>query len=336
MHPDPIQTLGYVDGGINAELYQLAARFLDLQKIRCLSPKTIEAYRYDLLHLFRWLTSLGKHISQLSYQDLFEYQKYQKDSGAKIRSINRRLVVCGLFLAFLNDRGIPIHASHLKRNSSPPKRRWGGWRMRRGLWSVRIKEPDEIVEPLNTNEVNRLLHKSKRYRDLSIILIMVLVGLRRAEVLSIAIGDIDFEKNTILIKGKGGKKRVMPLPTMLNGPLSKYLHFERPRSAATDRFFVILQGSDRGKPMTSEGLRSLFRRRRQSTKIFHANPHRLRHTFANNMLKAGVSIRVLQEMMGHRYYETTLKYTRLRIEDIAEPYLAAMKIIESRYAEAQF
>ncbi len=318
----------------DSALEQLAARFLDRLRVRCLSPKTIRAYSYDLVYFFRWLKSIGRHISEFTYQELYEYLKHQVDLGAKPRSMNRRLVVCGLFIDFLHDQGIPVHPTHLKSGTFPvPRRRWGRYPTKRGSPSVRVKVPFDIVNPLETEEVNRLLKKSKRYRDLSIVLLMAMVGLRCAEVLAIAIGNIDFVKNIILIKGKGKKERVMPLPEMLLGSLSKYLHCERPRSAVTDKLFVILQGPDRGKPMTEEGLRSLFRRRRSSTRVYHGNPHRLRHTFASNMVRSGVSLIVLQQMMGHAHYATTTRYASLRVEDIAKEYLAAMKTIESRHAE---
>ena len=85
--------------------------------------------------------------------------------------------------------------------------------------------------------------------------------------------------------------------------------------------------------MTAEGLRSLFRRRRRSTRVYHANPHRLRHSFAYSMIKSGVSVIVLQKMLGHSHYATTLRYCSLKAEDIAEQYFAAMKTIEKRHAQ---
>lgn len=331
MYQDPTHTLRYLP--VDPELEQLAGRFLDRLRVRCLSPKTIRAYGYDLVYFFRWLKSIGRHVSEFTYQELYEYLKHQVDLGAKPRSMNRRLVVCGLFIDFLHDQGIAVHSTHLRSGTFPaPRRRWGRYPTKRGS-PVRVKVPFDIVSPLKTEEVNCLLRKSKRYRDLSIVLLMAMVGLRCAEVLAIAIGNIDFAKSTILIKGKGRRERVMPLPEMLLGPLSKYLHCERPRSAVTDKLFVILQGRERGKPMTEEGLRSLFRRRRSSTRVYHANPHRLRHTFASNMVRSGVSLIVLQKMMGHAHYETTTRYASLRVEDIAKEYLAAMKTIESRHAE---
>ena len=316
------------------ELEQIAERFLDRLRVRCLSAKTVEAYAYDLVYFFRWLDSFGKHISEFSYQELFEYMKHQVDAGAKPRSVNRRLVVCRLFINFLGEQGITVHSSHKTNGSSPVFRSsLGRWPTKRGSSSVRVKVPYDIVEPLVTSEINCLLKKSRRYRDISIILMMTLVGLRRAEVLAMTTHDIDFGKNTIRIRGKGRKERVMPLPALLAGSLTKYMRFERPRVSSTDKFFVILQGDHRGKPMTVEGLRSLFRRRRRATKVYHANPHRLRHSFAYSMIKSGVSVIVLQKMLGHAHYATTLRYCSLKVEDIAEQYLSAMKTIEKLHAQ---
>ena len=111
------------------ELEQLTTSFMERLRIRGLSPKTIEAYGYDLVYFFRWLDLFGKHVSQLIYQDLFEYTKHQVDSGAKPRSVNRRLVVCRLFIAFLSDRDISVHPSHMTKGVSPILMRQGACRI---------------------------------------------------------------------------------------------------------------------------------------------------------------------------------------------------------------
>ena len=160
---------------------------------------------------------------------------------------------------------------------------------------------------------------------------MVLVGLRRQEILSISIGDIDFQNRIIRIKGKGGKERVMPLPSTVMAALRKYLEYERPRSAQSAAMFLVLQGRRRGAPITAAGLRSFFRKKRRALQIANAHPHRLRHTFAYNMVKEGVAIVVLQKMLGHSRYATTLRYIYLRADDIAEQYLKAMSVIEARH-----
>lgn len=84
--------------------------------------------------------------------------------------------------------------------------------------------------------------------------------------------------------------------------------------------------------MTTSGLRSLFRHRRESRKDVHnANAHRFRHTFGADMARAGVRLPILQRMMGHASPTTTLQYINLSMADIAEQYTRAMQVISKRY-----
>ena len=235
-------------------------------------------------------------------------------------------------MQFLAERSITVDSSHLtsRLDTSEPARKVF-WTQKRGRTRLRVKVPYEIVDPLKTEEVNRLLRGVRHYRDLAIILLMTLVGLRRHEILAIQVSDIDFEGKVIRIRGKGKKERAMPLPTMAISVLRKYLEYERPRSAQSATLFLVLHGARRGEAMRASGLRSFFRKRRRASRVLQAHPHRLRHTFAYIMVKAGVSIAVLQKMMGHARYATTLQYVSLRAEDVAEQYLTAMKSIEGQH-----
>lgn len=315
------------------QIEELANAFLDRLRVRGLSEQTAKAYAYDLVSLLRWLKAAETSIFAFNRQDLFEYAKTQTESGAKPRSINRRLIVCDLFLRFLQERSLPVDSTHLTRQLEAGGRapRNGSWPQKRGRASLRVKVPYMIIEPLKTEEVNCLLRGVRYYRDLAVILLMALVGLRRHEILAIQINDVDFESKVIRIKGKGKKERAMPLPMTVLNVLRKYLECERPPAIQSAAMFLVLQGVRRGEAMTVAGLRSFFRKRRRSSRVYHAHPHRLRHTFAYSMVKAGVSIVVLQKMLGHARYTTTLQYVSLRGEDVAEQYLKAMKTIEGHH-----
>ncbi len=92
--------------------------------------------------------------------------------------------------------------------------------------------------------------------------------------------------------------------------LDHYLRLERPDPCSA-ALFVSLKGRARGTHMTAAGLRSLFRHHRQTTGVTLANPHRFRHTFASDMVRAGVSLPALMQLMGHAHIQTTLLYVKL-------------------------
>jgi site-specific recombinase XerD len=76
--------------------------------------------------------------------------------------------------------------------------------------------------------------------------------------------------------------------------------------------------------MTPAGLRSLFRHHRQTTGVTQANPHRFRHTFASDMIRAGISLPALMQLMGHAQIQTTLVYVQLTPQDVWEQYARAV------------
>jgi integrase/recombinase XerD len=116
---------------------------------------------------------------------------------------------------------------------------------------------------------------------------------------------------------------MMPLPPETIRLLDAYLRTQRPLTN-TAQVFVSLKGKARGKPMTKEGLRRLFRYHRATTTIRKANPHRFRHTFGSDMIRAGVSLPALQRLMGHANIETTMLYIQITPQDVYDEYTRAV------------
>jgi len=311
-------------------------RFLAALDARGLSRQTIRSYSYDLLTVYRWLAKYKTSLEEINRSDLIEFVKGEQDRDAHPRSINRRLLVCHLLYRFCTDREIPskpgtsLPASYYR--GSLRERRLGLHRMKsRRTRILSVKVPRTIVEPLGKEQVKAIFRTLRRYRDVSIVYLMLFCGLRSREVLSLKLEDVFFEERRIRVQGKGRKERMMPLPQVLAASLKDYLRLERPRNTKSELLFVVMQGERRGRPMTSAGLRSLFRHRRLNRVIKNANPHRFRHTFGTDMARCGVRLPVLRELMGHADHETTLQYINLSMVDIRKEYERAVKQIESVY-----
>lgn len=105
--------------------------------------------------------------------------------------------------------------------------------------------------------------------------------------------------------------------------LDHYMRLERPPRCG-QALFVCLKGSARGHRMTPAGLRSLFRHHRQTTSVTKANPHRFRHTFASDMIRAGISLPALMQLMGHAQIQTTMIYVQVTPQDVWEQYARAV------------
>jgi site-specific recombinase XerD len=139
---------------------------------------------------------------------------------------------------------------------------------------------------------------------------MWLQGLRSQEVLDLNQDDLLLPEAQIRVRGKGNQIRFLPLAPEAAHLLDHYQRLERP-TTSTHALFVSLKGPARGARMTPAGLRSLFRHHRQTTGVKIANPHRFRHTFASDMVRAGVRPPALMQLMGHADSQTTLVYRQV-------------------------
>jgi site-specific recombinase XerD len=320
-------------------LLQGANDFLDAVAARGLSSATIRAYAYDLVTLARWLEKSDRRLEALQPADLVDLIRSQRETGAQPRSINRRLITCRLLYRFVVGdeigglRGVSLPGSHYK----GPGRGYLGLhaRRKRRQLSLQVKIPQTVMEPLTREQVVAFLRSLRRYRDLAIVYLMLFCGLRSLEVLSLRTSDVNVLDRRLRVHGKGNRDRMLPLPEQLLQVLNDYIRPERPSDAMDGPLFVVLQGKRRGHPMTTAGLRSLFRYRRGhlAETLANANAHRFRHTFGADMARSGVRLPVLQRMMGHADAKTTLQYIHLSMADIAAEYRRAIEIITKRYEQ---
>ena len=123
---------------------------------------------------------------------------------------------------------------------------------------------------------------------------------------------MDFEQESVLVRGKGGKERLVPLGEEAAYRLRRYLRDGRPQLARSAIDAVFL--SVRGRPLDTSTLRRLV-----------PNPHRLRHAFATHLLEGGADLRTIQELLGHSSLSTTQVYSHVdgrrlrRVYDRAHP-----------------
>ena len=185
-----------------------------------------------------------------------------------------------------------------------------------------MREAKRTIVPLSLDEVARFWSSFRTSRDLAIVGLMLLQGLRSREVIALNREDVLFSEAQIRVRGKGDKTRFLPLAPEAIQLLDHYLRLERP-NVAPPPLFVSLKGRVRGARMTPAGLRSLFRYHRRTTGVQKANPHRFRHTFATDMVRAGVSLPALMRLMGHASIHTTLVYVEVTPLDVYRQFARA-------------
>jgi integrase/recombinase XerC len=314
---------------------QACARFLARLETRGLSVHTRQAYAYDLALIYRWLSSAKLRLERLNTAHVPLFLAWERGRASRPKSINRRLHTMRLFYRFVLDKEMPGGTEQGGRLRSHYRdRELGLQRLAHApIRQLRVKEPRTLVEPLTIEQVRTLLANLRRYRDIAIAHLMLLCGLRCLEVIQLRLGDLDFEDRRIRVKGKGGKERALPLPTLLVDLIRRYIALERPVSCSCESLFVVLQGCRRGQTLSRPGITSIFRTRRLRPALANANPHRLRHTFGTDMARSGVRLPILQRMMGHAYPETTLQYVNLSMADVALEFHRAVQLLEARYLE---
>jgi integrase/recombinase XerD len=310
-----------------------ANEFLDYQHLRGLSPRSLRAYGFDLLHFARWWTRAD--LSALNEALLLDYVRYQLEQEFKPtpQTINHRLTVLHCLYRFRYKHDIPSAARYIK-HTYTTRCPVGYGRPGSAVAGFRMKQPRRVVVPLSSTQVAQFWRSFRTFRDLALVALMLLDGLRSREVIELQLQDLHLAQTQLRVCGKGNKVRLMPLPEDTLTALQNYLRLERPLTDSA-HLFVSLKGPQRGQAMSPAGLRSLFRHHRKLSQVPQANAHRFRHTFAADMVRAGISLPALMKLMGHSHIHTTMRYVELSAQDVWREYAKAVQNRDSLAKQSQ-
>jgi site-specific recombinase XerD len=246
-----------------------------------LAESTRRAYAFDLRHFTAWLDARSLALDAVDARALADYTA---DLGRDRRrlapaTIARRLACVRSFLRFaLGPARVPdvMHAPR---------------RPRRLPEAPKLAEVEALVDATAREDALGL-------RNRALMELVYSCGLRSAEAITLDLRDVDFEQEAVIVRGKGGKERVVPLGEEAAALVARYLREARPQLArgATDALFL----STRGRRLDTSTLRRLV-----------ANPHRLRHAFATHLLEGGADLRTIQELLGHASLSTTQIYSHV-------------------------
>ena len=303
-----------------------ANAFLDAQRVRQLSPRSLRAYAYDLLHFARWWSAKPEQsIEEITESTLLDYVRSQLDRQPPPApaSVNRRLTAVHCLYRFHYGREISPGQTHFQRTYTRRSPLGYGRPRRAVARGLRLRQPRRAVTPLSADQVARFWDSFHTFRDLALVGLMLLDGLRSCEALALQLADVELTGLEMRVRGKGNRQRVLPLPEEIRDVLEKYLLLERPLTNSS-ALFVCLKGPHRGQPLTAAGLRTLFRHHRRATQIPEAHPHRFRHTFGADMVRDGISLPALQHLMGHTQIRTTMLYVQLAPQVVWHEYRLAI------------
>ena len=303
-------------------------RFLDQERVRSVSDATLRSYAHDLLHFVRWWVGVNRTDAvtekALTENALLDYIRFQTNQHPRpaATSINHRVAIAERALRREFPQAQPPFAPGFQYGYRQPSL-LGCGRPRPALSRMRVRTPKRAVVPLSVDEVARFWASFHTSRDLAIVGLMLFDGLRSCEVIALDYEDVLLAESQMRVRGKGNKLRWLPLAPEIIQLLDHYLRLERPADCGLP-LFVGLKGRARGRRMTPAGLRSLFRHHRRTTGVTKANPPRFRHTFATDMIRAGISVPALMQLLGHAQIQTTMVYVQLTSQDVYQQYARAV------------
>jgi integrase/recombinase XerD len=306
--------------------------YLKFLQYRC-RPNTWISYGYDL-QIF--LNFIRKPLLEVTSADILAFIDSQqsapnrqgrtnglssKGPGLSNRTINRRLAAVASFYEYLRvfhdlpGKNNPVLRSLAKRNVF--------WAHRYGNTAslALIRVPQTLPRPLDPEEISLFVNSLLTHRDKAMVLLMLLTGLRKSEVLKLGLKDIDFGQHTLMVReGKGGHQRVVAISDAGLKELITYLNEERPANRS-DKVFLVMKGKNRGQALTVGALDTIIEYHREKANTPGVQCHRMRHTCFTRLRQGGMSLESLQAQAGHSSINTTRIYLHLCPRELQEEYL---------------
>ena len=178
--------------------------FLDAQHLRQLSPRSLRAYAYDLLHFARWFQSQHQTLSAITESTLVNYVRYQLNQQARPTSqtVNHRLTVIRCLYRFHHGQEIPAGHSHFQRTHTTRCPLGYGRPNRSIAFGLRLRQPRRLIQPLSAEQVAQFWASFRTFRDLAVVGLMLLDGLRSCEILAIQLEYLKLADALLHVLGK--------------------------------------------------------------------------------------------------------------------------------------
>ncbi|HLF76631.1 MAG TPA: site-specific tyrosine recombinase XerD [Dehalococcoidia bacterium] len=277
------------------------------------SGNTIAAYRNDLSQLEDFFGARKNGHSSIQWpgvaqNQVMDYILHLKSQSYAEATVARKVAAVKSFFSFMQAEG-RVKVNPTETLASP-------------------KVGKSLPKPLTVQEIDELLEQPARRstpeakRDRAMLELMYATGLRVTELVSLDIEDINVEgeKPYVRLLGKGNRERQIPLLEQPAQEVSDYMRFARPRLVG-ERAEHALFVNRRGERLTRQGFWLILRGYAAEAGILgRVTPHTLRHSFATHMLRGGMDIHKVQELLGHANISTTQVYTQVSREHIREAY----------------
>lgn len=299
------------------EFSQESRNFLDHLRVeRGLAENSISAYKRDLNRFSKFLDLSSLTLEDLTPQKMREFQNWLRQENLSQSSINRILSALRTFFRYLSsEKGFVDPLIDIEKS----------------------RQVRRLPKALTVGEIVSMIEAAYRegepvtIRDRALLELLYGSGARVSEVVNLDLSDIHqvasdgLEVQTIKLRGKGGKDRIVPLGSFANAALVDYLTRVRPnlaRNSSKTTSAVFL--NQRGTRLSRQSAWQFVLNAAQAAGITgKVSPHVFRHSYATHLLDGGADIRVVQELLGHASVTTTQIYTLITIDKVRETYSLA-------------
>jgi site-specific recombinase XerD len=283
----------------------LAVEYLREKYRSNLSISTIRQASYVVLSFLNFLRETGTNIFKITRQDICGFVEHEQDRNLKANSVTSNLRNVYTFINFLVEREIVPQTIMSKK--------------------IRLKLPELLPRAIPQEHMAILLSGISDARNRALILLLLRTGLRISELLNVKVSDIVIPERKILIylAEKNDQGRVVYFDADAEGALRAWLEI---RSKNKDYLFYSPTRDKLGYAAARKMMVKLLEKVGLSRHGYSL--HSMRHTFATDMLNAGLRLEVLQQILGHQSIEMTLRYARLSDATRENEYFRAMTIIE--------
>jgi integrase/recombinase XerD len=269
-------------------------------------PRTLASSFTSVMLFLDFYGKSGKSaIEKIERVDLEGFVEQEQDRGLRISTVRTRLACIIAFLHFLMEQDI-VPGSLLKRG-------------------IKLKLPDVLPRAMNPADVRKLLSVIDDTRDRALILLLLRTGMRIGEALGLRLNDLDIRDRKIhLFEGeKNSMGRVVYLSDDALFAVKLWL-----RRRDKNKEFVFYGQGNRGLCYSAARSRFVNYLKKAGLEQKGYTVHCLRHTFASELLNAGMRLECLQQLLGHEDIEVTRRYARLTDRTREQEYFRAMAIIE--------
>ena len=287
----------------------LISLFLDaISAMRAASANTLAAYRRDLADTSALLGAEAISLADCTADDLRRVIALWHQRGLSTRSVARRLSALRQFMSWAVEDQI--------RADNPCR------------WIDNPSLPTPLPQSLSEDEVAKLLAAAEAMqpaalslRAVAMLEILYATGLRVSELVSLQVTQFRRDPDSVLVVGKGGRERLVPLGMAAKRAAADWLNLRDATAAylLSDFMFPDDKSAADGEAMSRHQFAQLLKLIASKAKIspHRVTPHKLRHSFATHMLNRGADLRSLQTMLGHADISTTQIYTASRPERLA-------------------